>query len=1147
MTGDRLTGSDKRALILWVVAGIAGALFASKYYFRAFPEASVNFQISREEALARAEKFVSGLGENVSGYESTIVFDVDDNAKVYLERELGLQQANKLMSSELNIWFWEVRFFKPQQEEEFRVRVSPAGQIAGYNHKIEESRAGTSLDRATAQSSAQNYLNAKLGLNLGGWDFLPEEANSSKRPNRLDWAFTWEKRGFRAKDAPYRLQVTLQGDKVGGSEEFLKVPEAWERSYQQLRSSNILYNQIAIIPYILFLGSALWVGITLTKQGQTSWGGAIKLGAVVAALFFLMELNQWQFERASYDTHESYSSFVVLRLGIALASALGTALMVTLVLPGGEPLYRSYRPDRMQLSKAFTMRGLRSKEFFSSAVVGLTLAAAHIGFIVAFYMVGSRYGVWAPQDLNYSDTVNTTFPWIAGVAIGLMASTSEEFLFRLFAIPFVERMTKSRILAVILPAFSWSFLHSAYPQEPGYIRGIEVGIIGVVAGIVMLRWGIVATLIWHYTVDASLVGLLLIRSNSLYFKISGVVVGAAALAPLAFACISYWTRGGFEIGEDLLNRAAPVRESVLVTEHEAATSEAKPSRYAALAPGMIAFLAVCLLGGGLLAWRLKPPSIGEYLKLSVNARTAQARADQIMRQRGLDPNSYYQAAVFVDIADPVVNEYLRQRAGIAGVNAIYAERVPAALWRVRYFRDSQAEEFAVVLRPEGALHSVRHTLAEEAPGASLTKEEAVARAEKFLRDEKKLDLKKWALVESNSDKRPHRIDHTLTWQQNEPLDAVPSSAASAANTEDHAHARIDVQVLGDEVTNYRTYIKIPDNWRRKQEELSLFRAIFSYVIPILFFTGLGLTALIVFLKNLKSEAARSVPWRRIALWSIWGLLGYLAVFFLGNRVPSFLNAYNTAIPLKVMYGGLAVGVLVGGPLYFGGIALLFAIAWYYASRAFGEERLPGWAGMPGSYYRDALWIGLGGAAGLLGLERFLAVASAHWPTAHRSLEASFGLDFDALLPAVSIVGGTVLRGLLFTGLVTATAAFVAGQVRHRGLRVLLLLFGALALAGGNWGSPADLAKQFLARLILFSVLVFGVRWVMRFNILGCFLVVAGTFLLGGATELLAQPDSFYRANGYAVLLALVALFAWPFAAWRMGGSARVVGPTETIH
>jgi len=349
-----------------------------------------------------------------------------------------------------------------------------------------------------------------------------------------------------------------------------------------------------------------------------------------------------------------------------------------------------------------------------------------------------------------------------------------------------------------------------------------------------------------------------------------------------------------------------------------------------------------------------------------------------------------------------------------------------------------------------------------------------------------------------------------------------------------------VQLLGDEVANYRTYIKIPDNWRRKQEELSLFRTIFSYAIPFLFFAGLGLAALIFFLKNLKSEAARSIPWRRMAFWSIWGLFGYLAVFLLGNRIPSFLNAYNTAIPLKIMLGGVAIGALLGAPLYFGGIALLFGMSWYYAGRAFGEDRLPGWSGMPGSYYRDGLWIGLGGSAGLLGLERLLAAASAHWPTAHRSLEASFGIDFDALFPAASIIGGTVLRSLLLTGLVAASATFIAAQVRQSGLRLLLFVVGALALAGGSWGSPSDLAKQFLARLILLSVLVFGVRYVMRFNILGCFLIVAGTSLFGGAVELLSQPDSFYRANGYAVLLALVLLFAWPFIAWRTGDSARAV-------
>ncbi len=1142
MAGDRLTGSDKRALALWVVAGILGALFAYKYFFRAFPEASVNFQVSREEALSRAQKFVTSLGENVSSYRSTIVFNVDDNAKVYLERQLGLREANRLMSSELNIWFWEARFFKPLQKEEFRVHVSPAGQIVFYDHTIEESRAGASLDRTAAQTSAQSYLSAKLGLDQSMWDFLPEEANSNKLPNRLDWTFTWEKHGFRAKDAPYRLQVTLQGDKVGGSGEFLRVPKAWERSYERLRSGNDTLALVFTLLYLLLLGAAVWLAIQLTKSGETKWGPAIKLGALAAVMLFLQSLNDWPFWGAEYVTKDPYSSFILMQIGRALLLAAAMALTITLVLPAAEPLYRNSQPEQLRLGEIFTLRGLRSKEFFSSAVVGLCLAAAHIGFIVAFYIVATNLGAWAPQGLNYSDTVNTAFPWISGVAIGLLASMNEEFTFRLFAIPFFMKFTRSRWVAVIVPAFLWSFLHSNYPQEPAYIRGIEIGIIGIVAGIVMLRWGIAATLIWHYTVDASLVGLLLIRSNSMYFKISGVVVAAAAVAPLGLAVISYLTNGRFETDEDLLNRVERTPETVVASEPEGSVSEVKASGYRALAPGMIGFLAVCLLGGGVLAWRLKAPFIGEYLNLSVNARAARARADEIMRRRGLDPNSYYHATAFVNIADPAVNEFLRQRSGIGGINTIYAERVPAALWRVRYFRDSQPEEFAVILRPEGSLHSVHHTLAEETPGVSLTKEEAVARAEKFLREEKKLDLKHWTLVDSNSEKQPHRIDHNLTWQLNEPLD---DGQSRATGLEDHAYARLDVQVLGDEVTNYRTYIKIPDDWRRKQEEGSLFRTILNYGVRLLFFGGLGLTALILFLMNLRSETARAIPWKRIARWCLLGLAAYALEIAFGNAYPNILSQYKTAISLKIWLGTSAVVELLFAPVVLGGIGLLFGVAWFYGSRAFGKERLPSGSWMSGNYFRDALFIGLGGAAGLVGLERLLSAASAQWPTLHRSTAAAFGQDYDASLPVASILGWSLLHGLLITGLVVAVACFVAAHVKGPGLRLFLLLAGSLSHIGGGWGNPADLAQRFVTQFIVLGVLALGVRYVMRFNILGCFLVVAGTSVLGGASELLSQPDSFYRTNGYALLAALVLLFAWPFVAWRMGDSTKAIGDASS--
>jgi membrane protease YdiL (CAAX protease family) len=1124
----RLTGSDKRTLLLWIVFGILGALFAHKYFFRAFPEASVDFKVSRGEAQKRAKEFVEGLGENLNGYQSTIVFDVDENAKTYLERALGLQQANRLMSGELNIWYWEVRFFRPQQEEEYQVRISPAGKVVTYQHKIPEARAAKSLNREEAQAAAQGFLQSKLGTDLNNWSFLAEEANSQTRPNRVDWSFTWERKNFKAKDAPYRLVVGLQGERIGSEQEFLQVPEAWSRGYQKLRSTNILYNQIALISYAFLIGGALWLGISLTRQGKTSWSLALKIGALVAILYFLMQLNGWDLVRASYDTHDAYSSFVTKRLVWMLMGAVGIALMVTLVLPGGEPLYRAAQPDRLRLSKAFSLRGLRSKEFFSSAVVGLSLAAAHIGFVVAFYMVGNRFGVWAPQDLNYSDAVNTSFPWIAGVTIGVMAATSEEFLFRLFAIPFLKRITGSRVLAVILPAFFWSFLHSAYPQEPGYIRGIEVGIIGIVVGIVMLRWGILATLIWHYTVDASLVGLLLIRSDNLYFKISGVVVGLAAVAPLAWSGISYLLRGCFEAVDDLLNGAEAPPE--IEFTHRPASEEATVStrRYNGLTAGTIGFLALCVLVGGLLAWRGKRETIGDYLKLSTDNRTAVMKADAVLREHGLDPNSYHKAALFADTTNPVTNEYLRRRISIAEINKIYAERVPGGLWRVRYFRDSQAEEYAVTLKPDGSPHGFWHTLAEEAKGATLTKEEAVAIAEDYLREKKQINLSGWELKESSSEKRPNRTDHTLTWQQKAPLDSQSATMMDAA---DHAYARMDLHILGDEPADYRTYIKIPEEFSRDQEKETLPRTLFGvaqYGLAI----GLMVSVLVFYFKKMRVVPAVKVPWRRMLLWGLVGLAAMAVSALLGRFIPALLQQYTTAMPLRIFAALLAVVAFIFGILVWGAIVLLYGLAWHFAARAFGEEYVPTWLGMPGEYYRDAFCIGLGGTALLIGLQRLLSAVSLWWPTLQRGIPSNFGTSFDALLPAAGVIGGAVFRGLLITGVLALATAFVGAELRVRWLRLLLFLAVAAALVT-NWGSPTDFLKHFLARLILLGFVVFGIRWVARFNLLGWFLVVACTGLLGSGLELTGQPDAFYRGQGHIVLTALVVLLLWPLVLWRL--------------
>ena len=47
MAEARLTASDKRALVLWIIFGIFGVVFAHKYFFQAFPEASIDFKVTQ--------------------------------------------------------------------------------------------------------------------------------------------------------------------------------------------------------------------------------------------------------------------------------------------------------------------------------------------------------------------------------------------------------------------------------------------------------------------------------------------------------------------------------------------------------------------------------------------------------------------------------------------------------------------------------------------------------------------------------------------------------------------------------------------------------------------------------------------------------------------------------------------------------------------------------------------------------------------------------------------------------------------------------------------------------------------------------------------------------------------------------------------
>jgi hypothetical protein len=240
----------------------------------------------------------------------------------------------------------------------------------------------------------------------------------------------------------------------------------------------------------------------------------------------------------------------------------------------------------------------------------------------------------------------------------------------------------------------------------------------------------------------------------------------------------------------------------------------------------------------------------------------------------------------------------------------------------------------------------------------------------------------------------------------------------------------------------------------------------------------------------------------------------------------FLSQYKTAIPLKFMYGGLAIGFTIGALFYLGLLVILFAMGWFFLKQAYGEVAWPGWRGMTREYYRDALFIGLGGTAALIAVSRATEFVFRRWPTPHRSLPASFGLDFDSYVPGISIGASAVLHGLLVAGMIAAVGGFILAHCKSPMLRVLLFVASSVAVVSG-WGSPADFVKQWLAQIIFLTVVVIGVARVARMNLLGYFLVLALPSLVVGAQELLSQPNGFYRQQGYVVLGVMVSLLGWP--------------------
>jgi len=1106
-----LSRRDVAFIALCIVLAALSIFIIVRHYHAAFPEASIDFKYDRNTSGEIAVRLVATQRFDVRDTKHASRFDSDDTAQIFLERSLGLERANRVMRDQVRIWYWHHRWFRPLVEEEVSVDVAPTGEIVGFTHRIPEERA---LPDRGARPPVE-FLR-QIGAHP---ETLQLISTSERRlPKRVQRIYTWDSKSIRPAGAPYRHIVTVDGDLVTGYSQRLKVPDAWLRSYRELRSKNVAAGSVDLIFNAITIIAALAIFIARMRRGDLHLRFLLAVGGACILLVGGVALNSMPAQFAYYDTTTSYSAFLA-QLGVgAVVECLGTAMLLIIICGAGEVLYRERFPRQLAMPRLWSRRSLGSRRVFLSLILGYALVPLFIAYQVVFYLTARKFGAWSPAEVPYDEMLNSWFPWVTVLFAGFFPALSEEFLSRAFSIPFFERVFRSRLAAIVLAGFIWGFGHSTYPNQPFYIRGLEVGIVGVVAGLLMFRFGLLPLLIWHYTVDAVYTATLLFASGNTYYIASAAAASLIFAVPLVAAVVLYVRNRGFVPDDDLSNATLPVSPPPDPPATAAVAAELPPAmrvtRTRALA--CVAALAIAIA-----AVALQPPAPDD----AIDYRITKERAKEIARAhvggrpsrppvagetpalhviaapvegfRSWDAGSSREDGGAPGGFDSIAATYLvRNGVSIRQLIDIFRTRVEAATWTVRFFTPMKKEEIFVEVDPRTSRAIGYHKYQDERNGGAQLAQPAaleIARKE-FARYG--IDVNAFDVKEALSFQQPNRRDWLFHFEERAPIAA-------------QAHRRVSVRVAGAEVTQFNKTIRVPESVYREASTQTLLNIAFATmkVIGVIALLGLVIGGIIL------AARVRGFPWRRPLRWTLIAAILPIATNL--SRYELSLFAYSTSVSWETFRVRLITQFVSDVGLQLG--VLFLALAGLEASLPFALSLLT---------REGRARFGRGAAVAAVTAISLAAIVSVAlqwievvWPGA-ATISLSVPEQVSTPLPALT----EAAQALFLAVAVSAAVALYAYAVRKR---IALITTVALFFAMIDPSASAAQAPLMLARALALAAAAWLVaRYVLAANPLAWPLTLFVAMTLQAAAMLLQNHRPDLLANGVALIAIAIAAVVW---------------------
>jgi hypothetical protein len=1046
--------------VIFFVLSLSSAFYAWTHFSRAFPIVTLDLRMDRMAALASARTLAGRHGWEPRGrFHQAASFGVDDTVRTFVELQGGGKDAFRRMLREklYAAYGWRVRHFREGETRETTMLFTPEGEAYGFRERLEENRPGRNLSELQARSLAEHKARTDWKVDLTRYA-LVEASKEVKPGGRTDQTFVYERRGEQAGEGRYRLRLVVSGDRLTELTHFLKVPEAFTRRYEEMRSANtaIGFGAAVAVVLIYLVGGCMGGAAVLLRQRWLVWRPALLAAAGVAGLTALAQLNEWPLAWMRYDTALAGRTFLIQRIAALAGTFVGELVLLALTFMAAESLSRRAFPHHPQLWRIPSLAAAATRAAAGRTAGGYLLTGLEFGFIIGFYAFATgALGWWVPSEaLVHPDVLATYLPWLAVVATPVHAGFWEECLFR--AVPLAgaallgQRLGHRGVwigVALVVQAAVFGGAHAAYPSAPPYSRLVELLVPSLVWGLVYLRFGLLPTIVTHYLFDLVLFALPLFASSARGARFDQAAVLLCGLAPLGLVLVARLRAGAWsELPESLRNSGwtpAPTTAPAGPPESVVTPGALSPARVRLL----FALGPVALVG-----WLALGPFQADAPPLRLGRAGAIARARAAFAAQGFTPAPPWRTFATLQSDPETEHVFVWRTAGRETYRALLGTHLRPPLWDVRVARfvgpvAERADEWHAYVTGDGAIARVRHRLPQAQPGAVLAEAEARALAQTALRERLRADPRRLREISAVSARLPARRDWTFTY------------ADSGSRKLPQGQLRLEVEIAGDRAVDARRFVHVPESWEREYRNgqtlirsLRLSRGLLTVLVTLA-----GMVAAIV------AWSRKRFPVRIAML-----LFGTLVLFLIAqsaNSWPSLAANFSTAQPWELQRMIALVAVAMTQGLLAAAVALLGAWAHGQVMRTTPGPRGPGPSlGLAVGLIAGVV-LALGGSIG--------GQASPRWPD-YDAAQSMVPWLAEALVPTVSIL----IRIATLAGLLGAAHGLTRGWSERRGAvgTLLAVAAGVLAAPGNPPNAGVWAIQVALAGLLFLSLYVLILRY-----------------------------------------------------------------------